>query len=362
MSHTINKILQCLQDFLNYHPEIDVFECKQEAKTFADIFQLITDEDERRRYNLTLLSICVSRYYPLPENFIDRVNAFDSNTLKEMVKTAYSSSFNERNRVLSLLLSEAEMAWTTVGYALRVSGYTVSPFILSTEQVPDYSTSSLHRVMTRLAKTNEERAAAKEMFIAAFREAWAFRLVFIPTEILKGDLLLVASPSNDTQSYKHEIICPITSRKIEISYPSCYRFSTQGCERLASFIAADLAMSHILWKWLRVVTCQHYETIISSLSHDQSSSLYKLKHCIDIFIYPFHPILKDSIGGILVCKYLHYIQQGREFLNIYHTDKVNIACLLAECLEGNGQLNAPLFAEKFSIYLRYCPHLQTLTF
>ena len=352
------SILQCLDNILLQHPEIDLYKIKKEGKSFFDIYQLF-NEEQRRLLSFSLLTIFVTKYYPCPDNFQQRLSCLDQSILDYLVKSALGSELKQR-LVLEELLTQEELTTTSLGYALRINGYLDSPFTFSHLDIIDYSTKSLAYAMTASAKTSLEKQLAKEMLLKSLQEDLAMKLIFLPLDTLRDDLLFT-KPSS-TGLYNYNFTCPISGRHISLEIPDCYRFTEQGCAKINLFLASDLAMSYLLWKWLATSTCPNYGILVTSLTYDQSLTLSNLRYFIDLFLHSFHPLLKETIGECLAKKYLSSFnsQEKQVFTDLYHQDKVKTCLLMAESITGYDQMDLSLFKTKLNIYLHSSPQLQEI--
>ena len=358
MSQTTTRIHDTITKILLQHPEIDLCTIKKKGQSFDTICQLLTERC-RRPFTITLLTLFVTYYYPTPDNFKERLDKLDQSLLDQLVKDAWSGSPQDKRRVLEDLLTEEESSSTTLGYALRISGYSETSFYLSSCQISDYSANTLARAVMRQAKTLAERQYAKEIILHSLQEELSLQLIFLPLNTLRDDLLLIETPSDLTDNYCYDFVCPLTQRHVYLNLPDCYRLTSQGCSKISLFLAADCALGCLLWRWLRLATCSQYNLLVTSVNLDQAKSLFELRYFIDLFISPYHYLLKEVIGDCLANKYLLSTDTSKDeislFDKLYQDDRRSIHNLLAECLVDFGCLDSNLFREKIKIYLKACP-------
>ena len=357
----IPNIHQILTKILLQHPEIDLCTIKKKGQSFSAISQLLTEEC-RRPFTITLLTLFVTYYYPVPNNFKERLEILDQRLIDQLVNDAWSDSASEKRQVLETLLTEEELAATTLGYALRI-GYSETSFYLSSCQVTDYSIATLARTIVRQAKTSAERQYAKEMILRSLQEELALQLIFLPLETLRDDLLLIETPSDLTDNYCCDFVCPLTERHVYLNLPDCYHLTPQGCSKISLFIAADCALSCLLWRWLRVSTCSQYNLLVTSINLVQAKTLLELKHFVDLFLCKYHCLLKEVIGDCLASKYLQVLEatsnlDANLFSTLYQLDKEATCNLMAECLIDFGYLDCDMLKEKINLHLKASPDLK----
>jgi hypothetical protein len=358
-SSLISRLNCCLEEILSRHPEIDLYTIKKKGESLDVVYRLINDE-QRRDLGFRLLTLFVTKYYPCPENFRRRLEQVDKKVLDRLVINAWQGSEQKKREVLATLLSQDELVSTKLGCALRTGNYPESSFTLSNVEVSDYSKTTLSRAMISLAKTQSDQIFVKKMVLSALQEELAMQLIFLPLDHLVDDLRLISPPSDLTDLYRYDFICPVSQRKISLNLPACYRLTQEACSKISLYIAADLAMSHLLWKWLRVPTCPNYSLIVRSFCLEESTEICRLDHFIDIFLKPHHILFKEDISNCLITKYLSHLnpREARFFAALCQANKEKIACLLAESLLEHGQLNIKLFNEKLKIQLHSSPQLQ----
>lgn len=359
MAHLTSRIHQIITKILLDHPEIDLCKTKKRGQSFDAICQRLTEQC-RRSFTIDLLILFVSYYYPIPTNFKERLDQLDQQLLDQLVQDAWSSSYQDKRRVLEDLLTEEELSPPTLGEALRVSGYPETSFYLSSCQVSDYSSSTIARAILRQAKTSSERQYAKTMILQSLQDELAMQLIFLPLDTLCDDLLLIESPTDLTDNYCYNFVCPISERHIYLNLPDCYRFTPSGCTKISLFIAADCALSCLLWQWLRISTCLQYYLLVSSINLDQAKSLLEMKYFVDLFLCPYYCLLKDEIGDHLASRYTNTLSSldANLFTTLYQHDKEGVRRILAECLIEMGQLNCNLVLTKIRLHLKASPELR----
>ncbi len=361
----VPRIHEIIANILLQHPEIDLCKIKKAGQSFDIICQLLTEEC-RRPFTITLLTLFVTYYYPVPDNFKERLDKLDQCVLDRLIIDAWSNSSSAKRDVLAQLLTEEELAPTTLGYALRIGEYPETSFHLSTCQVTDYSVDTLARTILRQAKTSSERKYAKEMILRSIQEELALQLIFVPLDTLCDELLLIDAPCDLTDNYRYDFVCPLSGRHVYLDLPDCYRLTPIGCSKISLFIAADCALSCFLWQWLCLSTCPQYNLLITSINLDQAKSLLNHQHCIDVFLCSYHYLVKEVIGECLLSKYVLAFQTSSSldtnlFTTLYQADQENIRNLMAECLLEFGYVNCDLLKEKIKLHLKARPDLkQTL--
>lgn len=361
----VPRIHEIITNILLQHPEIDLCKIKKAGQSFETIYQLLTEQC-RRPITVALLTLFVTYYYPVPDNFKERLEKLDQSVLDQLIIDAWSGSSSDKRDVLAQLLTEEELAPTTLGYALRIGEYPEISFHLSSCQVTDYSVDTLARTILRQAKTPIERKYAKEMVLRSIQEELAFQLIFIPLDTLCDELLLIETPCDLTDNYLYDFVCPLSGRHVHLNLPDCYRFTPTGCSKISLFIAADCALSCFLWQRLCLATCPQYPLLITSINLDQAKSLLSHQHCVDIFLCSYHYLVKEIIGECLLSKYVLAFQENSSidanlFTTLYQADQESIRNLMAECLLDFGHVNCDLLRNKVRLHLKAHPNLkQTL--
>lgn len=354
----VPHVHQIITNLLLQHPEIDLCKIKKSGQPLSAICQFLTEEC-RRPFTINLLILFVTYYYPLPDNFKERLEQLDQCLLDRLVADAWSDSCQEKRQVLAQLLSEEELNPTTLGYALRIGGYPETSFHLSSCQVTDYSNDTLARTIIRQAKTSSERQYAKEMILRSLQEELALQLIFLPLDTLCDELLLIESPCDLTDNFCYDFVCPLSGRHIYLNLPDCYRLTPTGCSKISLFIAADCALSCLLWKRLCLATCPQYNLLVTSLDLNQAKSLLEVQHFIDLFLCSYHFLLKEVMGDCLLSKYQQTSSDTQVITKLYHADREGIRNLMAECLLEFGYINCNLLKEKVRLYLKAHPHLRS---
>lgn len=362
-------ISQCVEKIFNLYPDINLYTFKQEGKSL-DGFCYNLPEDERREITVDLLESIIAQYYPLPDKFRLRLTCLDTMTLDSLLVWVREKQIR---KVLDYLLSPDEMLEISLGYAYRMEEIqnknwkTTSSFCFAEEKILDYSTTSMAYAMIRIAKTKEEKVIAKNMFLRGLEEQLALQFIFIPVRSVADEVLLIRQPSTLTGIDILELTCPITERKIRLEIPDCYYFTEKGKAKLGRLLAADLALSNILWIWLRCGYVENYTTLVACLNWDDCLKLCHLQHCIDLFLIPIHPLIREKCGDVLLGRYLQLLgnNEGRSVIYnhriltaLYYADRFGISNLMAEACTITGEVHLDQFKERLTLYVKNSPHLQ----